>query len=367
MSQGGLRARELNERPALRLVDAAATMKRLVVNRYGGPEALEVIEEELPVPGPGQARVRVLAAGVTYADLLIRAGAYLGGPKPPFTPGYELVGVVEELGPDCTTVRRGDRVAALTVWGSYTEFICLPEADLIPVPSGVDPAEAVSLVLNYVTAHQLLHRVAEARRGETVLVHGAAGGVGTAVLELAALAGVRVFGTASTKKCRLVERLGGIAIDYKREDFLLRVRELTDGEGVDIVLDGIGGPVSRRSYRALRQGGRLVIFGHYSTLSQGHRSRRGWLSWYANTALVGLKGLLSLGRSVRSYWIAKLEERHPDWYREDLTSLLSLLEEGKIYPLVAERLPLEAARRAHEWLARSAVEGKIVLIPGSRH
>src|SRR5437867_3507889 len=174
-------------------------MKRVVVDHYGGPEVLRVVEEDDPRPGPGEVCVRVLAAGVSFTDALLRAGTYLGGPKPPFTPGYELVGVVEQLGPGCSRLRVGDRVAALTVWGADAERVCVPEKYAVEVPEDLDPAEVVSLVLPYVTAYQLLHRVARVKGGETVLVHGAAGRVGTAVLELGALAGLRLYGTASAR------------------------------------------------------------------------------------------------------------------------------------------------------------------------
>jgi NADPH:quinone reductase-like Zn-dependent oxidoreductase len=306
--------------------------------------------------------VRVLAAGVSFTDQLLRAGTYFGAPKPPFTPGYELVGVVEELGPGCSTLSPGDRVAALTVWGGYAERACVPEPHAVPVPADLDPAEVVSLVFPYMTAYQLLHRTAEAKRGETVLVHGAAGRVGTAVLELAQPAGLRVYGTASTADCPRVERLGGVSIDYKRENFVRRVRELT-GKGVDVALDGFGGGMSLRSYLALAPGGRLVIFGHYATLAQGRKSRRGWLAWYASTASVWLAGLLPARRRVLAYRIAKLRDRHPDWFRDDLHALIDLLRGGRVHPVVAERLPLTDARRAHELLAQTAAKGRIVLVP----
>src|SRR5437763_13837148 len=157
-------------------------MKRVVVDHFGGPEVLKVIEEDAPRPGPGEVRVRVLAAGVSFTDALIRAGTYLGGPKPPFTPGYELVGIVEELGQGCSRLRPGDRVGALTVWGADAERVCVPEKYAVAVPEDLDPAEVVSLVFPYMTAYQLLHRAAMAKRGETVLMHGAAGRVGIAVL-----------------------------------------------------------------------------------------------------------------------------------------------------------------------------------------
>ena len=157
-----------------------------------------MVEEEDPRPGPGEVRVKVLAAGVSFTDSQLRAGTYIpGGPKPPFTPGYELVGVVEEVGPDCSRLREGDRIGALTVWGADADRVCLPEAGAVEVPEDLDPAEALSLVFTYMTAYQLLHRVAKAKSGETVLVHGAAGRVGTAVLELGVLAGLDMYGTCS--------------------------------------------------------------------------------------------------------------------------------------------------------------------------
>ena len=361
---------------------AEKTMKRVVVDHFGGPEVLRVVEDDVPEPGPGEVRVRVLAAGVSFTDSQLRAGTYLGVPKPPFTPGYELVGVVEELGPGCSRLRVGGRIAALTVWGACAEFACVLEADAVEVPEDLDPAEVVGLVLTYMTAYQVLHREAKVTGGETVLVHGAAGRVGTAVLELGALAGLRLYGTCSAHDRAAVERLGAVAIDYQNEDFLARVRELP-GRGVDVVLDGLGGPLSLRSFRALRSGGRLVVFGAYSTLVKGRKSRRAWIEWYAATATVALWGLLSPRRQVSPYRIQKLREghqivpfggarrpllvgggpRHPDRYREDFRALLELLRETKIHPVVAERLPLSEARRAHELLESSAAKGKLVLVP----
>jgi NADPH2:quinone reductase len=337
-------------------------VKRIVVDEFGGPEVLRVAEADDPRPAPGELRIRVEAAGVSFTDTLVRAGSYLGGPKPPFTPGYEVVGIVDEVGPGCSRLKVGDRVAALLVWGGYAERLCVAEVKAAPVPSDLDPAELVSLVFPYMTAYQLIHRTSKARPGETVLVHGAAGRVGTAVLELGALAGLRLYGTASTADRALVERLGAVAIDRRCEDFLARVRELT-GKGVDVALDGFGGALSIRSFRALAPGGRLVIFGHSSTISQGRKSRRGWIAWYASTACVGLAGLVSPGRKVLSYRIAKLRDRHPDWFHDDLRALAALLREGRIHPIVAERLPLEEARRAHELLPRSASKGRLGLVP----
>jgi len=350
--------KELNPVPK----GARRAMKRVVVERYGGPEVLKVVDEDDPRPATGEVLVRVLAAGVSFSDALLRAGIYLGGPKPPFTPGYELVGVVEEFGSGCSRLQVGDRVAALMVWGADAERVCVPEEYAVEVPEGLDPAEVVSLVLPYMTAYQLLHRVARVKSGETVLVHGAAGRVGTAVLELGALAGLRLYGTASARDRGAVERLGAVAIDYRNEDFLARLRGLP-GKGVDVVLDGLGGATSFRSFRALRPGGRLVVFGYSSALTQGRRSRRAWIKWNAQTGSVFLRGLLSPRRRVSGYRIDKLRNRRPKWFREDFLVLLELLRRGEVHPIVAERLPIIEVRRAHELLESSAATGKLVLVP----
>src|SRR5262245_21041082 len=251
----------------------AETMKRVVVDQFGGPDVVRVVEDDDPRPGNGEVCIKVLAAGVSLTDAQLRAGTYLGGPKPPFTPGYELVGVVEELGPGCSRLGVGDRVGALTVWGADAERVCVPEEYAVEVPEDLDPAEVVSVLFPYMSAYQMLHRTARVQSGETVLMHGAAGRVGTAVLELGALAGCRMIGTASARDLAAVERLGAVAIDYRNEDFVARVREVTD-DGVDVVLDAIGGAVSLRSFGVLRRGdaligdpgGRLVVFGRQNTL-----------------------------------------------------------------------------------------------------
>lgn len=333
-----------------------------MVSRYGGPEVLTLVTDEEPIPGPAQVSVRVLAAGVSFTDSLLRAGTYLGGPKPPFTPGYEVVGVVEKVGPGCTTAKAGDRVAALLVWGGYAEFICIAESLVVKVPDDIDPAVLVSVIFPYLTAYQLLHRAARVRPGEAVLYHGAAGRVGVGVLELAGPAGVTVYGTASGSDCAIVERLGGVAIDYTRDDFLRYVRSLP-GAGVDVALDGIGGALSYRSFRALRPGGRLILFGHQSTVTNGRRDLGRLVRFYAWAGAVVAIGVLTPRRRVGMYRIAKLRDQHPDWFRHDLRELIRLLSDGSINPVVAERIPLADARRAHELLATSAAKGKIVLIP----
>jgi NADPH2:quinone reductase len=334
---------------------------RIVVTRHGGPEVLHLQEEELPEPAPGMVRIRVLTCGVSFTDVLIREGTYPGAPSPPFTSGYNLVGVVDRVGEGVSTLSPGDPVAALTVVGAYTQYLCLPEREPIRLPTGLDPVAAACLVMNYMTAYQMLYRIAHVQPGERILIQGATGGVGTAFLELGRLAGLEMYGTTSTERTALVTQLGGVPIDYKREDFVKRIAELT-GDGVDVVFDGIGGEVARRSYRTLRKGGRLVMYGHYSTLQQGRKDLLKVLTFYANAAAVFVQNLVPGRKQVLLYQIAKLKERHPDWYREDLLHLMALLAQGKIAPIVAERIPLVEARRAHELLGKGGVSGTIVLL-----
>jgi NADPH:quinone reductase-like Zn-dependent oxidoreductase len=335
-------------------------MKQVLIDHFGGPEVVQVVDAEEPKPGPGEVRVRVLAAGVSLTDAQLRAGTYLGGPKPPFTPGYELVGTVEALGPGSSRLHVGDRVGALTVWGADAERVCVPEKYTVAVPEDLDPAEVVSLIFPYMTAYQMLHRTAMVKRGESVLVHGAAGRVGTAALELGQVAGLSLYGTASARDRAVVEAHGAVAIDYQHDDFLARVK----GDGVDVVLDPIGGRVALRSFRALRPGGRLIIFGRQNTLgADGRKNYPAVFEWYALTGATWAWGLLSPSRHVLKYRIQKMRIPHQDWFAEDFAVLLDLLRAGKIHPVVAERLPFSDARRAHEMLESSAATGKLVLVP----
>jgi NADPH2:quinone reductase len=340
----------------------APSIRRVVVPAYGGPDRLTLAEAPRPEPALGQVRVRTLVAGVSFPDVLMREGAYPGGPAPPFTPGYDLVGTVEALGPGVAGFEPGEVVAAMTVSGGYADAVCVSAEHLARVPAGVDPAEAVCLAFNYITAYQLLTRTAQVRQGDRVLVHGAAGGVGSALLEIGRLARLELYGTASGDGCGVVAGLGATAIDYRACDFARRIRELT-GDGVDVVFDGIGGTVSIRSYRILTRGGQLVMFGHYATLADGRRSATRVAVFYAAGALALAANLLPRGRRVRTYQSAKTRDRHPDWYRTDLALLFRLLAEGHLHPLIAARLPLADARRAHELLAQGGVHGKLVLLP----
>jgi NADPH:quinone reductase len=194
---------------------------RTIVTHYGGPDALQAIEEECPEPKAFEGRVRVLAAGVALPDLMMREGIHPETPRLPFTPGWDLVGVVDRLGDDVSGIEPGQVVAALPISGAYAEFVCLPSRELVPVPSGLDAAEAVSLVLNYVTAYQMLHRCAKVRPGQRVLIHGAAGGVGSALLQLGRLAGLEMYGTCSAQAPDTRGRRGRLRRDRRQPHLAL--------------------------------------------------------------------------------------------------------------------------------------------------
>jgi NADPH2:quinone reductase len=342
---------------------------RIIVTHYGGPDALRVVEEECPEPKYGEVRVRVLAAGVALPDLMMREGVHPETPRLPFTPGWDLIGEVDRFGKGICRLEPGQMVAALPITGAYAEFVCLRERELVPVPSGLDAAEAVSLVLNYITAYQMLHRSARVRPGQRVLIHGAAGGVGSALLQLGRLAGLEMYGTCSSQSASAVSDLGGIPIDYRQLDFVEEIHRLTS-KGVDVVLDGIGGSHIWRSRKALRPGGRVVAYGITSSLRGGRLAsgRPGHRQRYRAIAIFALYiagGWLLPGRKrVVPYSIQWLKRLKPAWFRQDLIALFELLEQKRIKPLIAQRFPLAEARHAHELLGKGGVTGKIVLVPG---
>lgn len=334
---------------------------RIIVSKHGGPDVLQVVEENLSEPDPGEVRVKVLAAGVSAYDLMFRrSGSFPGSPRIPFTLGEDIVGIVDKLGEGISTLRTGQMVAGWTlslgIGGGYTELICLPASELVPVPTGVDPIEAVCMVINYLTAQAVLHRVAKVKRGEKILVQGAAGGVGTAILQLGKLSGLKMYGTASKYNHKLVSALGAIPIDYKKEDFVKSIRSLTKN-GVDVVFDPIGGARQVwRSYRALCRGGRLVWFGVASTKKAGFS-----VIPFTLMMIFLLKGIPGRKQVPLTPDLGK----DNSWYRETLAELLDLLAAGSIKPIVAERIPLFEATHAHELLEHGGYKGKVVLVTNS--
>jgi NADPH:quinone reductase-like Zn-dependent oxidoreductase len=340
---------------------------RIIVTHYGGPDALRVVEEECPEPKNGEVRVRMLASGVSLPDIMAREGVHPETPSVPYTPGWDLVGEVDRPGNGVSGIEPGQIVAAMPIHGAYAEFVCLPQRELVPVPSELDPAEAVSLILNYITAYQMLHHSAEVKPGQRVLFHGASGGVGTALLQLGRLAELEMYGTCSSRGAPAVSELGAIPIDYRNQDYVREIHRLTSG-GVDAVFDPIGGAHLWQSREALRPGGRVVGYGNTTSLrgeglGSDRTGRRNRLHGIPIYVLYIAGGWLLPGRKrVVPYSIQTLKRLKPALFRRDLVTLLDLLQKKKIKPLIAQRFPLAEARQAQEMLGKGGVIGKIVLV-----
>jgi NADPH:quinone reductase len=326
------------------------------ITRYGGPELLEVVDVPVPIPGRGEVRVRVLASGLEYTDTLIRRHLYpqTSLRRPPFTMGYDLVGEIDQLGPGVHDFQLGDRVAIMTVVGSNTDYCTVRASRVTRLPPGLDPAEAATLILSWMTAYQLLHREAHVHSGQRVLVHGAAGAVGQALLVLGKLAGLELWGAVRGDSADLICSLGATPIDYKREDF---TKSLPGG--FDVLFDGIGEDAYRRSLAALRTGGRLCAYGYSWGVQAGYRMPT-ILAWIAQLYL----SRWMPGRKRASFYsINVMEALHPAWFVEDLGKLFAMLAAGAIRPRVAERLTFEEVANAHHRLEAGGLDGKLVLCP----
>ena len=343
---------------------AAESFHEVVITEFGGPEVLQMVERAaLPEPGPGQVRVKVLTASASFTDIMVRKGLYPGvQTEPPFPPGYDMVGVVDKLGTDVDTFTVGQRVADLTVSGAYSEYMVLAAETLVPLRHGVDDEEAVVLILSYTTAYQMMHRIAQLKPGQRVLIHGASGAVGTALAQLGRISGLTMYGTASTGKQAYVEELGVIPIDYKTEDFVHRIRQLTNGEGVDVVFDAVGVDNFQRSYEVLNADGQLVTYGFYNASLYGEGMLDTVLEFLHWSWLQLWWGWFPDGnKQVGFYSIQDYRQAHPDYFKADLEALFGLLAEKNIRPVIYKTLPLEQAAEAHRMIEGGEVVGKIVL------
>jgi NADPH:quinone reductase-like Zn-dependent oxidoreductase len=333
------------------------------------PSGLHLVQRPLPAPAAGQALVRVEATAVSFAESAMRRGRYYGQPAFPFVPGYDLVGVAESVGPDVDRTLIGRRFAALTKTGAWATAVLLPAADLVEVPEGVSAEEAETLTVNGLTAYRMLHHVAKVRAGQTVLVLGVAGGVGTLLAQLARHAGARVIGTASPRHHEALRALGVEPVDYRDPDVPARVRELAPG-GVDAVFDHLGGASISRSYRLLNRTGTLVGYSIASKLDDRTPVLLSFLNVLAKLA----------------FWNSLPTRRHASFFdvwsgsgkpdsakreafrariRTDLTHVFGLLRDGVLTAKIAARYPLTevaAAVELSESSARTAL-GKIVLVP----
>lgn len=324
--------------------------KSIIVTKRGGPEVMQVVEQDLHPPATGEVRIKVLAAPVCAPDIASRYGQSPFPPKVPYTPGYAFIGVVDVLGEGVTNLAVGDRVAALTAYDSYSEYIYLNAKKLISVPETLDPAEIAPLILNYLVAYQTLHRSAKVKVGDKALIIGASGGIGTAYLQLGELAGLTMYGVASKSKHAIVTEYGAIPIDYHTEDFVEVLRQ-AEPEGLDSVFDGMGMATFERGFSVLRRGGTLVGFGNP-------------LSFSSMLKLMGQVVLFNLrfnGKSAKLYGTG-LSYFTMKPFLEDWAILFRLLEDGKIQPVIAKKFPILEAATANELLESGQVVGNIVLV-----
>ncbi|NKX45786.1 medium chain dehydrogenase/reductase family protein [Roseicyclus persicicus] len=329
---------------------------QVVLTAFGGPDKLDLRSvDTLPEPRPGEVRVRVHVTSAAFTDVMIRKGMYPDvKEKPPFVPGYDMVGIVDALGPGVTGWSVGDRVADLTTIGAYSGYICLPADRLTAVPEGVADEDALAMILSAVTPYQMLHRVARARAGQSLLIHGAGGAVGTAMLQLARAAGITAVGTDIAAKHDLIRSLGATPVDADAPDPEAAIRAAV-GDGVDVVFDPLGGESLSRSLHALKPGGMLVAFGFQNeVLGRGG-------SIPLDFVKLKLWDWLPNGHATAFYSIGAMRRRHPEWFREDLAALFTMLAEGRFDPAVAEVMPLSEVRRAHERVEAGTVPGKLVL------
>ncbi len=333
----------------------------IVLPGIGEPDSLEIRSRELGPPGPGQALVRVEATGISFAEQQMRRGKYYDQPRFPFVPGYDLVGVVEQAGVGAPS--EGQRVAALTKTGGWASHVVLDAADLVPVPDGIDAAAAETIVVNGLTAWRMLFRTAGVQRGQTIVVLGAAGGVGSTVVQLARHAGIRVIGTAGPAQQDRLRELGATPVDFRNDDVAVRVRELAPN-GVAAVFDHIGGKAILDSWRMLGRGGTLVSYGTASTLEQPGNPR---LPVAKLLARLFAWNVLPNGRRAHFFNLWAGRRLRPRRYRTDLARdlgrVLALLAEGAITPQIAREFPLTDAAAALSYSEAGGITGKVVLLP----
>ena len=322
--------------------------KSVVVTKRGGPEVLQVVENDLRPPSAGEARIRILATPVVQDDIAVRVGNRPFLAKTPFVPGYAIIGTVDAVGEGVIQAAVGDRVGALTNFGGYAEYIYWDAEQLVHVPTTLDPARAVPLILNYVVAYQVLHRVIQVKPGDKVLIVGASGGVGTAFLQLGRLADLKMYGLASPSKHSVLAEHGATPIDYHAQDFVEVIRQAEPG-GLDFVFNGMGEEYFERGLRVLRRGGTLVHYG-------GPQSFARFLLLVAKLILYNV---LPNGKAIKGYG-THTGEIGP--FKEDWTKLFTLLDEGQINPIIAAKFPILEAAKANELLESGQVTGNVVLL-----
>ncbi|MBB6215189.1 NADPH2:quinone reductase [Anaerosolibacter carboniphilus] len=325
-------------------------MKAIVIEQFGGPEVLTLKETEIPKIEANQVLIRVAAASVNFADIKTRKGEYHAAGKPPVIPGLDVAGVVEETGANVRTVKKGDRVIAFPSNGSYAEYTVADERLTFPIPEDLDFETAGASPLVTFTTYNLLHQVARMRSGESVLIHVAAGGIGTTAIQMARLLGAKqIIGTVgSDEKIQVAKQVGAdLVINYRKDSFSKVVNEVTDGKGVDVILDSVGGDNFNESLECLAMYGRIVNFNSSSGAG----------------GTVNTKQLHASCRAVLGFSLGTTLKNRPEMVQETAKQVLPLLEQGKIKLVISGTYPLEDAKKVHELIENRQTVGKILLKP----
>ncbi len=341
-------------------------MRALVVGRYGPPKNLEMRQQPDPQPKAGEVLVRVKCVGVNFADLLQRMGLYPQGPKPPFVPGMEVSGVVERVGegpatPDGEVFKAGEAVVALVPFGGYAEWVAVQTRHVYRVPAGMSFEDAAAIPSNYLTAYYSMFTVGNLQQGDRVLIHGAAGGVGIAAVQLARQRGLVVFGTAGPTKQEFLRKIRvDHPIDYEKNDFVEVVRKFAS-DGIEMVMDPVGGKSFARSYKCLGPTGRLVIYGF--SAAAGGDGKRNWL-----------RGLTALAQTPRFHPLRLMRDNisvsgvnlgvlqtHPELVRRELNEIFRMYGAGEIKPVIAKKFMLEQGAEAHQFIHERKNIGKVLL------
>jgi synaptic vesicle membrane protein VAT-1 len=344
-------------------------VRAVVITRHGPPEVLQVQERPDPPVGPGEVRIAVKAAGINFADTLARVGLYPDAPKVPCVVGYEVAGEIESVGEGVDSHRAGDRVIGATRFNGQAELVTVPAEQAFPLPEGMSFEEGAAFPVNYATSYAALVIMGGLKKGERVLIHAAAGGVGIAATQIAKGIGAEIFGTASASKHDTIREQGvEHAIDYRSQDFEQEVRRITGGEGVDVIMDAIGPTSFRKDYRLLRSGGRLIMYGLTEVQSgSGKRDIRAAVKSVARMPLATMPWWKSLSVMNENKGVFGLNMLHW-WDREGnldraLEPLLEGVEKGDLKPVVAEAFPFDRAADAHRLIEERRNVGKVVLVP----
>ena len=343
-------------------------MKALVQTGSGGPEVLQVLERPDPPVGPGEVRIAVKAAGINFADTMARLGLYPDAPKTPCVMGYEVAGTVESLGDGVNDFDVGDRVMAGTRFGGQAELVTVPADQVLPLPERLSFEQGAAFPVNYGTAYAALILMGSLRQGDRVLIHAAGGGVGISAIQIARNVGAEIFGTASPGKHEAIRAQGvAHAIDYRSQDFEAEVMRITNGEGVDLIMDALGPTSFRKDYRLLRSGGRLVMYGLSENSDNGVRNIPATLKSLAKMPLATMpwwKSLMVMNENKGVFGLNMLSWWDREGNLDRVTEpLMADLEAGRLEPVVAEAFPFERAGEAHEFIAQRRNVGKVVLFP----